>query len=115
MVMKKKIVIVGSKVHNVGYRYFLMENALAFGIEKFGAINVVRDKQVIEVYVEGDDEAINRFCEFVKSNFPPDAKVDEIKIEDYTGYVPKLETFALVYYVGLIGKFIEYGRQIITK
>ena len=113
--MKKKIVIIGPKVHNVGYRYFLMENALAFGIEKFGAVNIGKNRQVIEVYVEGDDEAINRFCEFVKSNFPPDAEVNEVKIEDYTGYVPKLETFALVYHIGLIGKFIEYGRQILTK
>ena len=96
--MKKKIVIVGPKVHNVGYRHFLMENALAFGIEKFRAVNIIMDRQVVDVYVEGDDEFINRFCEFVKSNLPPDAEVDEVKIEDYTGYVPKLETFALIYY-----------------
>ena len=57
--------------------------------------------------MEGDDEFINRFCEFVKSNFPPDTEVDEVKIEDYTGYVPKLETFALVHYIGLIGKVID--------
>ena len=75
-----------------------MENALTFYIEKFRAVNVVRDRQVIEVYVE-ENESINKFCKFVKYNFPLDAEVDEIKIiEDYTGYVPKLETFALVYY-----------------
>ena len=59
--MKKKIKIIGSKVHDIGYRYFLMENALAFGIEKFRAVNVEDGKQVVEVYVEGDDEAVNGF------------------------------------------------------
>jgi len=38
--MKKKIIIIDPKVHNIGYRYFLMENALAFGIEKFGVVNI---------------------------------------------------------------------------
>ena len=57
---------------------------LQFGIEKFRAVNTVKDRQVVEVYVEGNDESINKFCEFIKSNFPPDAEVDEVKIEDYT-------------------------------
>ena len=61
--MKKKIKIIGSKVHDIGYRYFLMENALAFGIEKFRAVNVEDGKQVVEVYVEGDDEAVNEFLQ----------------------------------------------------
>ena len=45
-------------MHNVGYRYVLMEDALAFlafgieGIEKFGAVNVVRYREVVEVYIE---------------------------------------------------------------
>ena len=34
-------------------------------------------------------------CEVTKSNFPSDSKIDEIKIKDYTGYVLKLEMFAL--------------------
>ncbi|ADC64883.1 conserved hypothetical protein [Ferroglobus placidus DSM 10642] len=114
--MKKKVRIIGSKVHDIGYRYFLMENALAFGIEKLRAVNVEEDdKQIVEVYVEGEDEAVNEFCKFAKSNFPPDAVVDEVKVEDYTGYVPKIEAFALVFNVGQSRKFIEYGKQVLSK
>ena len=113
--MKKKIRIIGSKVHDIGYRYFLMENALAFGIEKFRAVNVEDEKQVVEVYVEGDDEAVNEFCKFAKSNFPSDAVVDEVKVEDYIGYVPKIEAFALVFNIGQSRKFIEYGKQVLGK
>ena len=113
--MKKKIRIIGSKVHDIGYRYFLMENALAFGIEKFRAVNIEDDKQIVVVYVEGEDEAVDEFCKFAKSNFPPDAVVDEVRVEDYTGYVPKLEAFALVFNIGQSRKFIEYGKQVLSK
>jgi len=113
--MKKKIKIIGSKVHDIGYRYFLMENALAFGIEKFRAVNIEDEKQIMEVYVEGEDEAVNEFCKFAKSNFPADAVVNEVKVEDYTGYVPKIEAFALVFNIGQSRKFIEYGKQVLSK
>ncbi|OYT34709.1 acylphosphatase [Archaeoglobales archaeon ex4484_92] len=115
MSMRKKIRIIGSKVHDIGYRYFLMENALAFGIEKFRAVNIEDEKQTVEFYVEGEDEAVNEFCKFAKSNFPPDAVVDEVKVEDYKGYVPKIETFALVFNIGQSRKFIEYGKQVLNK
>jgi len=49
------------------------------------------------------------------SNFPPDAEVDKVKIEDYKGYVPKLETFALVSNIEQARKFIEYGKQVLSK
>ncbi len=113
--MKGKIRIIGSKVHDIGYRYFLMENALAFGIEGFRAVNIGDEKQIVEVYVEGGDEAVNEFCEFAKSNFPPDAVVDEVRVEDYTGYIPKIEAFALVFNIGQSRKFIEYGKQVLGK
>jgi len=53
-----KITIAGKRVHDIGYRYYLMENALAFGIERFRAVNIVKDKQVVEVFVEGEDDSI---------------------------------------------------------
>jgi len=111
----KQVIIAGKKVHDIGYRYWLMENALAFGIEKFRAINVEDEKQKVVVYFEGGDEAINEFCEFVKTNYPSDAVVEDIKIEDYGGYVPKIEAFALVFNIGQSRKFIEYAREVLKK
>jgi len=86
----------------IGTFYFLMENALAFGIEKFVAVNIVKDRQVVEVYVEEDNEAINRFCEFVRSNFPPDAEVDEVKIEDYTGTEVRNICLSILYWINYL-------------
>jgi acylphosphatase len=112
MPMKVKITIMGERVHDIGYRYYLMENALAFGIERFRAINVVKDRQVVEVFIEGEEDSVKEFCEFVKVNFPPDAIVDDVKIEDYKGYVPKIEAFALVFNIGQSRKFIEEAKGV---
>ena len=46
-----------------------MENALAFGIERFRAVNVADRKQVVEVYIEGEESAVKEFCDFVKKIF----------------------------------------------
>lgn len=37
--MKLKIKITGSRVHDVGYRYFLMSNAIDMGLKGFHARN----------------------------------------------------------------------------
>jgi hypothetical protein len=39
MSMKLKVKIAGHKVHDVGYRYFLMSNAIDIGLEGFSARN----------------------------------------------------------------------------
>jgi len=110
--VKVRITIAGEKVHDIGYRYYLMENALAFGIERFRAVNLVKDKQIVEVFVEGEEENVKEFCEFVRTNFPPDAVVDEVKVEDYKGHVPKIEAFALVFNIGQARKFIEEAKGV---
>lgn len=76
----------------------------------FRAVNIVNDKQIVEVFVEGEDDSIEEFCEFVKTNFPPDAVVDEV--EGYRGYVPKIEAFALVFNIGQTRKFIEEAKKV---
>lgn len=37
--MKQKVKITGPKVHDVGYRYFLMSNAIDLGLKGFQARN----------------------------------------------------------------------------
>jgi len=63
---KVKLTITG-KVHNVGYRPFLLDLAESLFIERFDARNVlIKGKQAVVVLVEGDDEQINQFVELVK-------------------------------------------------
>ncbi len=76
--MKKKITIKGKKVHDVGYRLFLMDVADEFEIENFDAKNLEEDgKEVVTVKIESSEENRNNFINFVKTNFPEHAEVDK--------------------------------------
>ncbi|VVB70074.1 Acylphosphatase [uncultured archaeon] len=57
--MKLKVKITGPNVHNVGYRYFLMSNAMDEGLRGFHARNRMSgNEQEVIALVEGDEEAI---------------------------------------------------------
>ena len=112
--MGKKITITGSKIFDIGYRYFLVEQALGFGIERFRAFNLRKENKLL-VFVEGNEEALNEFIEFVKNNFPEDAQVDNIEIEEYRGYVPKIDQFLLLFNVQQSRKFIKVGKEVGEK
>jgi len=94
--LKKKIQIKGGKVHNVGYRLFLMNSADDFGIENFDAKNVKEGgKQCVRVLVESSPENVNKFFAFVenKENRPTHAKVVSVGAEGYEDYIKPLESF----------------------
>ncbi len=109
--MGKKLTIIGSKIFDIGYRHFLAENALGFGIERFRAVNL-RNEGKLLVFVDGDEEALNEFVEFAKNNFPKDAQVDSVSVEDYKGYVPKVDQFLLLFNVQQSRRFIEIGKEV---
>ncbi|MEM4645640.1 MAG: acylphosphatase [Archaeoglobaceae archaeon] len=68
--MAYKITIKG-KVHGVGYRLFLLEEANSLFIPFFDARNVkINGKEAIIVLVDGDKEQLDQFIEFVKRNKP---------------------------------------------
>ena len=68
--MKVRITITG-KVHDVGYRPFLLDLADSLLIERFDARNVMlKGKQAVVVLVEGDKDRINQFIELVKTERP---------------------------------------------
>ena len=55
--MKLKVKIIGPKVHDVGYRYLLMSNAIDLGLKGFHARNRAGEKeQEVIALVEGDEE-----------------------------------------------------------
>jgi acylphosphatase len=95
--MKLKINIIGPKVHEVGYRYFLMSNAIDMGLKGFHARNRTGDKgpEVI-VLVDGDEEAIADFKKLVETKIPERSQVSGIVFENYDGDVMKTESYAQI-------------------
>ncbi|PKP52188.1 MAG: hypothetical protein CVT90_02735 [Candidatus Altiarchaeales archaeon HGW-Altiarchaeales-3] len=78
--MKKKIIIEGKKVQGVGYRPFLLAKAMRLRIPNYDAENVVENgKQKIRVSFEGKEKQVQEFVEFVKENYPENAKVSSVR------------------------------------
>ncbi|MEA3254946.1 MAG: acylphosphatase [Candidatus Altiarchaeota archaeon] len=76
----KKIIIEGEKVHNVGYRPFLLRKARGLGIQNYDADNVVEDgQQRVVVSLGGDENQVRGFVAFVKENYPSKAKVSNVR------------------------------------
>jgi len=113
--MGLKITIIG-KVHDVGYRLFLLELADSLFIERFDARNVkTNGKQAVVVLVDGDEDQLREFVELVKSEKPEMAVVEEIKVEEYTGKIRDIERFRASFNTAQLSKIVQVGLQMLQK
>jgi len=113
--MKVKITITG-KVHDVGYRVFLLNQADSLLIERFDARNVyINDKQALVVLIEGDEEQVKEFIEFVKTNKPEKAVVEDIKIEEYKKPIRSIDSYRNSIMIDQLGKILQVGLKMIEK
>ena len=95
--MKLKVKIVGPKVHDVGYRYFLMSNAIDIGLKGFHARNRTGEKEPeVIALIEGDKETIADFKKLVETQKPEHSQVSSIAFEDYEGDIMKTESYAQI-------------------
>ena len=93
--MKLKITITGPKVHDVGYRYFLMSMALDLGLIGFHARNRKgKTEQQLIVLVEGDKEIVEDFKALVDIRKPDRSLVSDITFEDFGGSVTAAGDYA---------------------
>ena len=95
--MKLKAKITGPKVHDVGYRIFLMEAALDCGVMRISAYWRKEDSpQTLTCLVEADEARITAFRKFIESHKPVKAEVSAITWEDYDGEVMHISEFAQI-------------------
>jgi acylphosphatase len=95
--MKLKAKITGPKVHDVGYRIFLMEAALDCEVVRISAYWRKEDSsQAVICLVEGDEARIAAFRKFIESHKPEQAEVSDIAWEDYDGDVMRIGEFAQI-------------------
>ena len=95
--MKLKIKITGPKVHDVGYRYFLMSNAIDMGLKGFHARNRTGEKgPEVTALVEGDQETIADFKRLIETQKPEHSQVSGIAFENYDGDIMKTESYAQI-------------------
>jgi acylphosphatase len=93
--MKLKAKIAGPKVHDVGYRYFLMSMAMTNRIRMFEAHNIESNEgDEVLAFAEGDEEAIKAFRILAETKRPARSVVSSIVFEDYEGDVMKIGEYA---------------------
>ena len=118
--MKNKITIYAKtrgkkKVHDVGYRLFLLEQADSLFIEGFDARNItVDDLETLVVLVEGNDLQLAEFIDFAKNplNRPEEAVVDDnIVVDEYEGRVREIEKFRQSFNTTQLGKIVRTGLK----
>lgn len=95
--MKQQAKITGPRVHDVGYRVFLMEVAMNCGVHRFSAYWWEEDSpQTLTCLVEEDEARIAAFKKFTESHKPVKAEVSAITWEDYDGEVMHISEFAQI-------------------
>jgi acylphosphatase len=113
--MKVRITIIG-KVHDVGYRPFLLDLADSLFIQRFDARNVfINGKQAVIVLVEGDEEQVNQFIELVKPEKPENAVVEDIKVEEYKGFVRSIDSYRQSLMINQLNKIVQVGLKMLQK
>ncbi len=111
--MKRKLIIRGSRVQDIGYRMFLLNLASEHDLIGFQARNI--GKNAVEALYEGDDASVSKFESEVKELIPDGAKVEGIEFEDYDGPVKDIEKFRSYFTTLQLGKMIEVGITMIQK
>jgi len=116
MAIKAKEIRIKGKVHDVGYRLFLLSEAESGFVEKFDARNVLVDgEQHLIVLVGGAEEKINRFVEFAESNYPPEASVESVEVKDYGEEVRSIDSFRQSLMVFQLTKIAQAGVGMLGK
>ncbi|MDD1760951.1 MAG: acylphosphatase [Methanothrix sp.] len=95
--MKLKIKIIGPKVHDVGYRVFLLKHAMNMALPGLSTYNWdEEDHQEVIALVKGDESRIKAFLKTVEKDKPELAEVTKVTSEPYDGYVGRTSEVAML-------------------
>src|SRR4030067_1273504 len=89
---KLKIKITGKKLHDVGYRIPLINEALSLGINNFNTFNIdLEGSQAVIAIIEADEEIIEEYKDFINTYHPEKAVIEKVLFEEYKNNVPPIE------------------------
>lgn len=109
--MKRRLLIEGKEVQDIGYWVFLLDLASWCGLTGFHVRNL--NKKGVEVLYEGDDKSVRAFESEVRVKMPEGAEVEEMSFEDYDGPVKEIEKFTSHLITLQLGKLIEIGEKML--
>jgi len=95
--MKLKVKIAGAKVHDVGYRVFLLKHAMNLALPGLSTYNWEENgQQEVIALVEGDEARIAPFLQVIERNKPELAEVSKVTSEPYDGDVGRTIEVAML-------------------
>jgi acylphosphatase len=113
---RKRLLVKGQKVHDVGYRPFLLGLAESLEIERFFADNIfIEGKQAVYALIDSSGEKVKAFIEIASSKFPENSDVKKVEEEDYTGNVMKTESYYRYLTAMQLSRIATYGGNMLEK
>jgi hypothetical protein len=104
--MKLQAVIGGDKVDEMDYRFYLFYKAMEFGCERFfSCIRYSEGLRYLIVRIEGNDDPVSDFKDFIDDQDPEGVQISDITFEEYAGHVPTIETFLAFCTVELLDRW----------
>ncbi len=95
--MKLKIKIEGLKVHDVGYRVFLLKHAMNTALPGLSTYNWDEDgQQEVIALVEGDESRIKAFLKAIETSKPEAAEISKITSEPFEGEIGRTSEVAML-------------------
>ena len=116
MMVKKKVIIEGGKLHYVGYRPFLLAKARRLRIPNYEADNIEEHgKEKIIVSVGGEEKQVREFVEFIKKNYPTKAKVSDIREAEALEWVMPIDEYDKVLATEQQNTIVQSGLGMLEK
>lgn len=112
--MKRRIVVKGPRVQDVGYRALMLELAHSLRIPGFGARKLPRSGHV-EALVRGPEEDVEELIDLLKERRPEGAEVTEIEAEDFDEEVEETQKFTEAFSVYQVPKIVSIGRKMLNN
>ena len=110
-----ELFIKGKNVHNIDYKSFLLLKASEQGIQKINAFNSSEKAETVVVRLQGEDDIVTKYIDFLKTNYPDKLEVEGIIEREFNGHVVYASDFAQILQLELITKAVSAISNIENK
>ena len=114
--MKLKVTVRGKRVHEVGYRLFLLEKADELSINRMEVSNRIQDgKEIVLILIDDEPEKVEEFVSKIRRESPEPSSIEDVVVEEYQGEVMEIEKFRAILNTIQLSKIVQGGLQIIEE
>jgi len=114
--LKLRVTVMGKRVHEVGYRLFLLEKADELSINRMEVSNRIQDgKEIVLILIDDEPEKVEEFISKIRRESPEPSSIEDVVVEEYQGEVMEIEKFRAILNTIQLSKIVQGGLQIIEE